>query len=47
MTSKVLQELDLSQRPFGEDFLAEDIGDFLDSNSLSCLGIGSCTAKNG
>ncbi len=30
MTSEVLQELDLTQSPLREDFLAEDIGDFLD-----------------
>jgi hypothetical protein len=37
VTSKVLQELDLSQSPLGEYLLAEYIGDFLDSDALTCL----------
>ena len=37
MSSEVLQELDLAQSPLSEDFLAEDIGHFLDCNALASL----------
>jgi len=30
----VLEQLDLAERPLGEDLLAEDIGDLLDRNPL-------------
>ena len=30
----MLEELDLTERPLGEDLLTEDIGDLLDSNTL-------------
>jgi len=36
----VLQELNLSQSSLGEDLLAENIGDFLDCDALTGLGIG-------
>lgn len=44
MTPEVLEELDLSQRPLGENLLAEDIGHFLDSNPFSVLGVCGCAA---
>jgi hypothetical protein len=34
MASEVLQQLDLAQRTLGKDLLAEDIGNFLDGDSL-------------
>ncbi len=34
---KMLQELDLSQGPLGQDLFAEDIGDLFDRYSLACL----------
>lgn len=37
MTAEVLQELDLPQSALGQNLLAEDIGDLLDSDSLSSL----------
>ncbi len=37
MPSEVLKELDFSKRTLCQDFLAEDIGDFLDGNSLLSL----------
>lgn len=37
VASKMLQELDLSQGPLGQDLLAKDIGDLLDRYSLACL----------
>jgi len=37
VASKMLQELDLSQGPLGQDLLAEDIGNLLDCYSLACL----------
>lgn len=37
MSPEVLQQLDLSQRPLGEDLLAEDIGDLLDGDALTSL----------
>lgn len=44
MPSEVLEELDLSQGPLGQDLLAEDIGDLLDSNTLLGLVVdGSAT----
>lgn len=43
-TSEVLKKLDLAQRSFGQNLLAEDIGDFLDSDALSRLII-RCSAE--
>ena len=40
MTSEVLEELDLSQCSLSKNLLAEDIGHFLDSNTLSILRVG-------
>jgi len=42
VSSEVLQQLDLSQRPLSQDLLAEDICDLLDSNTLACLVVGRC-----
>jgi hypothetical protein len=36
MSTEVLQQLDLSQGTLGQDLLAEDIGDLLDRDALSC-----------
>lgn len=44
MAAEVLQELDLTQRPLGEDLLAEDICDLLDGDPLVGLVIHGCTA---
>lgn len=44
VTTEVLKEFDLSQRPLGENFLAEHIGDFLDSNALPTLRVRGCAA---
>lgn len=43
--SEVLQQLDLAQGTLGQNLLAEDIGDLLDSNTLSGLVVG-CGADN-
>jgi hypothetical protein len=43
MSTEVLKELNFSKRPFGQDLLAEDIGDFFDGNTLAGLGVGGCT----
>ncbi len=40
VASKMLQELDLSQGPLGQDLLAKDIGDLLNRYSLACLIVG-------
>jgi hypothetical protein len=37
MANKVLQQLYLSQSPLGQNLLAEDIGDFLNGNTLASL----------
>ena len=39
MTAKVLKELDLPQGTFGQDFLAEDIRNLLNCDTLVRLGI--------
>lgn len=39
LTSKMLQQLDLPQRPFRQNFLAEHIGDFLDGDPIVRLAI--------
>ena len=43
-TSEMLQKLDLTQRSFSQNLLAEHIGDFLDSYALSGL-IVRCSAN--
>lgn len=43
MASEVLQQLDLSQGPFGQNLLAEHIGDLLDSDTLARLSVGGRT----
>ena len=43
MATEVLQELDLTQSSLGENLLAEDIGDLLDSNTFLSLSIGRRT----
>ena len=42
MASEMLQQFDLAQCPLGEDFLAEDIGHFLDCDSLARLAVRGC-----
>lgn len=44
MTAKVLEQLNFSQSPLGQDLLAEDIGDLLDGYTFPCLGVGGRTA---
>ena len=39
----MLKKLDLPQSPLCKDFLAEDIGDFFNGDTLSSMIIGSCT----
>jgi hypothetical protein len=34
MASKMLQQFDFSQSPFGENLFAKDIGHFLDGDTL-------------
>lgn len=46
MTSEVLQQLDLPERPLGEDLLAEDIGDLLDRYTLAVGLVGRSTAQD-
>lgn len=36
----MLQQLDLAQGALGQDLLAEDIGDLLDGDALSCRVVG-------
>lgn len=45
MSSEVLEELYLAQSSLGQDLLAEDIGDLLDSNTLAGLVVHGGTAK--
>ena len=45
MAPEMLQQLYLTERTLGQDLLAEDIGNLLDSNTFLRLGIGSCTAR--
>jgi hypothetical protein len=45
VATEMLEQLDLSQGTLGEDLLAEDIGDFLDSDAFAGLGVG-CGAKD-
>lgn len=42
---EMLKQLDLPQRPLREDLLAEDIGDFLDRNTLTGLDVGCRTSR--
>lgn len=37
VASEVLEQLDLSQSPLCQDLFAENIGDFLDGNTFSCV----------
>ena len=46
MPSEMLQQLYLSERTLGQDLLAEDIGNFLDCDTLLTLRIRSRTAMN-
>jgi len=41
VASEVLEELDFSQSPLRQDLLAEDVGDFLDSDAVSRSIVGS------
>lgn len=45
MASKVLQQLNLSQRPLGQNLFAEHIGDLLDGNPFARLCVGSGTVS--
>lgn len=45
MASEVLQQLDLAQGALGQDLLAEDIGDLLDSDALAALVVDSRTVR--
>jgi hypothetical protein len=46
VASEVLEKLDLSQCPLGQNFLAEDIGNLLDGDALTSMNIcGSTTVK--
>lgn len=44
MSAEVLEQLNLTQGTFGQDLLAEDIGDLLDSDTLTSLGVRSCAS---
>lgn len=46
MPPEVLEELDLSQGPLGQDLLAEDIGDLLDSHALVGLVVDCCARSS-
>ena len=39
MTAEVLQQFDFSQGPLGQDLLAENIGDLLDSDTITRHGV--------
>lgn len=41
----MLEELDLAQSSLGEDLLAEDIGDFLDRDTLTGLTVRGSTGR--
>ena len=43
LTSEMLEQFDLPERPLGQDLLAEDIGHLFDSNALSGLVVGCGT----
>ena len=43
MPSEMLQQLYLTQGTFGQNLLAEDIGNFLDSDALASLVVGRST----
>lgn len=45
MAAEVLEQLDLTQSPLGENLLTEHIGDFLDGHALASLNVGRGTAK--
>lgn len=45
VTPEMLQELDLAQGALGQNLLAEDIGDFLDGNTLVGLVIDRSTIQ--
>ena len=45
MASEVLEQLDFSQSALSEDLLAEDVGDFLDGDTLAGLGVGRGTVR--
>jgi hypothetical protein len=45
MAPEMLQELDFAQCALGEDFLAEDIGDFLDGDALVGLVVHGSTVE--
>ena len=41
MSSEMLQQLDFTKRPFGENLLAEDVGDFLYGHPIAGGVVGS------
>jgi len=41
----VLEQLDLSQCALGQDLLAEDVGDLLNSDALASLDVGGGTRE--
>lgn len=43
VTSEMLKQFYFSQGAFGQDLFAEDIGDFLDGDALTRLGIRGST----
>lgn len=45
MATEVLEQLDLTQSPLGEDLLAEHIGDLFDGHTLAGLNVGRGTSK--
>jgi hypothetical protein len=43
VTAEVLEQLDLSQCALGQNLLAEDVGNLLDSDTFACLDVGGGT----
>lgn len=46
MAAEMLEQLDLTQSPLGEDLLAEHIGDFFDGDALAGLNVGRGTVED-
>jgi hypothetical protein len=46
VASEVLEKFDLSQCPLGQDLLAEDIGNLLDSDTFASMNICGSTKIN-
>lgn len=45
VASEVLEQLDFSQSALSKNLLAEDVGDFLDGDTLAGLGVGRGTVR--